>query len=118
MPGKRTGLPKEFAFALTIVLWAAAAWLLSPLLHVDDVDMSNVKPYLYRSAAGITILLIFFGKTLHDLIFPWVRSRALPRLNAVLLSFYLVLLCGGIIFVVVRMAGLLMRSRQRQGFPF
>ena len=118
MPGKKTGLTGEVALVLTLLLWAAAAWLLYPLLHVDDVDMSNVKSVLYRSAVGITILLIFFGKTLHDLIFPWVTSRALPRLNAVLLALYLVLLSGGIIFVVVRMASLLVRNRRGGGFPF
>jgi hypothetical protein len=118
MPGKRPGLPKEIAFALTLILWAAAAWLLYPLVTIDNVDMGNVKVYLYRSALGITILLIFFGKTLHDLIFPWVTARAIPRLNAVLLTLYLVLLSGGIVFVVVRMALLLMKNRQKQGFIF
>jgi len=118
MPSQKKGLPKEIVFALTLVFWAAAAWLLYPLVNIDNVDMGNVKPYLYRSAMGVTILVIFFGKTLYDLIFPWVTSRAIPRLNAVLLSLYLVLLSGGIVFVVVRMAVLLMKNRQRQGFVF
>ena len=79
MPGKKTGLSKEVAFSLTLVLWAAAAWALYPLVDIDNVDMGNVKTYLYRSAMGVTILVIFFGKTLHDLIFPWVTSRTIPR---------------------------------------
>ncbi len=118
MPGKRKGLPREIALILSLLFWAAAAWFLYPLVHLDDVDMGNVKPTLYRSAMGITILLIFFGKTLHDLIFPWVTSRVIPRLNVVLLSLYLVLLSGGIIFVVIRMAALLVKTRQGAGFPF
>jgi hypothetical protein len=118
MPGKKTGLSKEVAFSLTLVLWAAAAWALYPLVDIDNVDMGNVKTYLYRSAMGVTILVIFFGKTLHDLIFPWVTSRTIPRWNAILLTLYLVLLSGGIVFVVVRMAVLLAKNRQRQGFLF
>lgn len=104
------------AIFLTLVLWAAAAWCLYPLLHLDRVDMSNVKLYLYRSAMGITILLIFYGKTLYDLIFPWVTNRTIPRLNAILLTLYLFVLTGGIIFFLVRAAILYIKSRQRQGF--
>jgi hypothetical protein len=116
MLGKKTGLSKEMAVFLTLVLWAAAAWCLYPLLNLDNVDMSNVKPTLYRSAMGITILLIFFGKTLYDLVFPWVTNRAIPRLNVILLSLYLLILAGGVGFVLVRMAALYFKSRQRQGF--
>ena len=116
MVGKKSGLSKEMAILLTLVLWAAAAWFLYPLLNLDNVDMSNVKQYLYRSAMGITILIIFFGKTLYDLVFPWVTNRTIPRLNLLLLSLYLLVLAGGIAFVVVRMAVLFIKSRQRQGF--
>ncbi|MDH4271920.1 MAG: hypothetical protein OEW18_08080 [Candidatus Aminicenantes bacterium] len=116
MLGKKTGLSKEMAVALTLVLWAAAAWFLYPLFNLDNVDMSNVKPTLYRSAMGITILIIFFGKTLYDLVFPWVTNRTIPRLNAVLLTLYLFILTGGIAFVLVRTAALYFKSRQRQGF--
>jgi hypothetical protein len=45
-----------------------------------------------------------------------VTNRALPRLNAVLLALYLVILGGGVAFVLVRMAALFFKSRQRQGF--
>ena len=103
--------------ALTLVLWILAAWLLYPLVNLDRADMSNVKPYLYRSALGLTLLIVFFGKTLFDLIYPWVYSKKLPRLNAVLLALYAVALGGGIIFMIIRMAALAMRSR-RGGFLF
>ena len=105
------------ALALTLALWILAAWLLYPLVNLDRVDMSNVKSYLYRSALGLTLLVIFFGKTLFDLIYPWVYSRKLPRLNAVLLTLYAAALGGGIIFMIIRMAALAMRSR-RGGFLF
>ena len=108
----------RFSLVLTIILWLAAAWLLYPLVILDTVNMANVKPYLYRSAMGITILIIFFGKTLHDLIFPWVTSRRIPRLNALLLTLYLFALSGGLIFLMLRMVALLIKSRQQQGFIF
>jgi len=97
--------------ALTLALWVLAAWLLYPLVNLDRVDMSNVKPTLYRSALGLTLLIIFFGKTLFDLIYPWVYSKKLPRLNAVLLALYALALGGGIIFMIIRMAALAMKNR-------
>ncbi len=103
--------------ALTLALWVLAAWLLYPLINLDQVDMSNVKPYLYRSALGLTLLIIFFGKTLFDLVYPWIYSQKLPRLNAVLLTLYTAALGGGIIFMIIRMAALAMKSR-RGGFLF
>jgi len=103
--------------ALTIALWLLAAWLLYPLVNFDRVDMSNVKPYLYRSVLGLTLLIIFFGKTLFDLIYPWVYSKKLPRLNAALLTLYAAALGGGIIIMIIRMAALAMKSRSG-GFLF
>ena len=103
--------------ALTIALWLLAAWLLYPLVNFDRVDMSNVKLYLYRSVLGLTLLIIFFGKTLFDLIYPWVYSTKLPRLNAALLTLYAAALGGGIIIMIIRMAALAMKSRSG-GFLF
>jgi len=56
-------------------------------------------------------MIIFFGKTLFDLVYPWVHSRRIPRLNAVLLILYAMALGGGLVFMVLRMAALAMRSR-------
>jgi len=108
---------RGWAIALTLAFWVLAAWLLYPLVNLDRVDMSNVKPYLYRSALGLTLLIIFFGKTLFDLIYPWVYSKKLPRLNAALLTLYAAALGGGLIFMIVRMAALAMKNR-RGGFLF
>jgi len=105
------------AFLATVALWILAAWLLYPLVHLDRIDMSNVKSTIYRSALGLTLLIIFFGKTLLDLIFPWVHSRKLPVLNTALLSLYALALSGGILFAVLRMVTVYLKSR-KQGFVF
>ena len=102
---------RGWVIALTIALWILAAWLLFPLINLDRVDMSNVKATLYRSALGLTLMIIFFGKTLFDLIYPWVYSKKLPRLNAALLILYAIALSGGIVFMILRMAILAMKDR-------
>jgi hypothetical protein len=108
---------KEVAFGLVIILWIITAWLLYPLINLDAVDMENAKEYLYRSAIGITIMIIFFGKTILDLFFPQVTLRTMPLLNTIFLTIYSIALAGGIIFMIARMIILYMRSR-KSGFLF
>lgn len=106
---------RRIVTAFILVLWVATAWLLYPLVVLDRVDISNVKSYLYRSALGLTMLIVFFGKALFDLIYPWVVGRKLPLRDAVLLTLYLLALTGGVIFMIIRMTLLLMKSRQAGG---
>ncbi len=108
---------KEIAFGLVIILWIITAWLLYPLIILDSIDMENAKEYLYRSAIGITLMIIFFGKTILDLFFPQVTFKTIPLLNTIFLTIYCIALAGGIIFMITRMIILLMRSRT-SGFLF
>jgi hypothetical protein len=114
---KPKGGSKKIWIILIILLWLLTAWLLYPLMVLDSVEMDNAKQYLYRSAIGITIMIIFFGKTFIDLLFPLVFSKKTSALNTVLLSIYSIALVSGIIFMIVRMAVLYMRSR-KSGFLF
>lgn len=108
---------KEIVFGFIIILWILTAWLLYPLINLDSVDMENAKEYLYRSAIGITIMIIFFGKTVFDLLFPQVTFRRMPLLTTIFLAIYSIALAGGIIFMVTRMIVLYLRSRE-SGFIF
>ena len=108
---------RGIALPLVIILWLLTAWLLYPLIVLDSIDMDNAKQYLYRSAFGITIMLIFFGKTLIDLLFPDVTLQRMPILNTVFLSIYSFALAGGIIFMIVRIVVLFVKSR-KSGFLF
>jgi len=105
-------LKKEIKVVLVIVLWLITAWLVYPLINLDTVSMENAKEYLYRSAAGLTIMIIFFGKTVIDLFFPQVTLRRMPLLNTVFLTIYSLAIVSGIIFMIVRMAILYVKSKQ------
>jgi len=109
---------KRIVLVFTLLLWLVTAWLLYPLINLDRVDPSNVKEYLYRTAIGLTLLVVFFGKTLFDLIYPWVVGRKIPHMNAIFLTLYALALTGGIVFLIIRMAMLLMKSRQPSGGVF
>ncbi len=113
----RKELRRDAALAATLLLWVLAAWLLFPLTNLDRVDMTNAKTYLYRSAMGLTILIIFFGKTVFDLI-AGAGGRRMPALNVALLTLYSLALVGGIVFTLVRMVMVAARSRSGSGVLF
>ena len=106
---------KRIVLGFTLLLWLVTAWLLYPLVSLDRVDASNVKSYLYRIVIGLTLMIVFFGKTLFDLIYPWVVGRKIPLMNAVFLTLYALALTGGIVFLLLRLVMLLMKSRQSSG---
>ena len=111
------GLKKKGTWVLTLILWILAAWLLYPLINLDTVDMENAKEYLYRTAFGIALMVIFFGKTILDLLFPQVTMRKMPLMNTIFLTLYAFLLAGGIIFMALRIIMLYLKSREG-GFLF
>jgi hypothetical protein len=108
-------IDKSIVLGFTVILWLITAWLLYPLVTLDRVDMSTVKSYLYRSALGLTMLIIFFGKTLFDLVYPWIVGRKIPVMNAIFLTLYMLALAGGIIFLILRLVVVLLKNRQGGG---
>jgi len=105
---------KGLTVGFVIFLWVVTAWLLYPLMILDSVDMENAKEYLYRSALGIVIMIIFYGKTIFDLLFPDICSKRMPRLNSVFLIVYSFAFGGGIVYIFVRFVMLFLRSQNRK----
>ena len=110
MPGTKNSRTK-FSIFFTIFLWLVTAWLVYPLVSLDRVDIGNAKEYLYRSAIGIAIMIILFGKTVFDLFFPHVVTRNVPLLNTIFLTVYVLAIAGGIVFMVSRMIVLYIKSQ-------
>ena len=87
---------------LIILLWLGTAWLLYPLVILDTVNLMNAKEYLYRSAAGIAIMVILLGKTVCDLLFPLEISQKKSIFFMIFLTLYSMAIVGGIIFMISR----------------
>jgi len=102
---------------VTLLLWIAVAWLLFPFMNLDKMTPVNIKIYLYRGLFGIAIMLILFGKTLFDLLFPYYARTRMGGLNSFLLILYTLAIAGGIVFMVIRMVIVYVESRQT-GFIF
>jgi hypothetical protein len=98
-----------------IVLWLVTAWLLYPLIVLETVTFSNAKAFLYRTGAGIVIMIILLGKTIFDLLFPQEVSVKRAWITTAMLTIYSLVIAGGIIFMVLRMAILYFKQNQTQG---
>jgi len=93
---------KNYHFLYLLAVWVFTAWLLLPLVLVTDVTTQSVKGFFVRSATGIVIMIILFGKTLFDLLFPQDVSRRKSILSVALLTLYALAMAGGIIFILIR----------------
>jgi succinate-acetate transporter protein len=114
---KSLGFKKGAKLGFILIVWMATAWLLYPLITLDSADMENAKEYLYRATAGIAIMLILFGKTIFDLLFPQTISQKKALLNTIFLTLYCVVIACGILFMVSRMIVLYLKSGN-SGSPF
>jgi hypothetical protein len=104
-------LKKSTGIVFIIFIWICIAWLLYPLIALESISMINAKQYLYRSAIGIGLMIILFGKTVFDLLFPQATNRRTPVINSIFLIVYSFLMAGGIIFMVSRLIVLYIRTQ-------
>ncbi len=110
-------MDKTLKVGILLILWIFTAWLLYPLITLDSINMQNAEGYFYRSAVGIVIMIILFGKTAFDLLFPQFDSTKKATLNIVFLVLYAFALASGVIFMIARMVSVYM-SNQDFGMPF
>jgi hypothetical protein len=85
-----------------ILVWTVVAWLVYPLLTLDKVELRKATEYFYRSAGGIILMIILFGKTLFDLLFPQDLSPRKSYMYVAFLAVYSIGLAAGIIFMCLR----------------
>lgn len=111
------GSRKWIKIGIILIFWLIIAWLLYPLVVLDSVNLINAKTYLYRSAAGIAIMLMLLGKTVTDLLFPLEISRKKSVIYTVFLTLYSMAIVGGVIFMISRMI-LVYLQKSDTGSPF
>jgi len=109
-------MDKTIKIGIFLILWIITAWLLYPLIVLDSVNMHNAEEYFYRSAVGIVIMIILFGKTVFDLLYPQFGNTKKAALNIVFLVLYAFAIASGVIFLIVRMVSVYL-SNQDFGLP-
>jgi hypothetical protein len=90
------------SWAVTIGIWVLIAWLLAPLIKLNNIYALNAKEYLYRSAIGIMLMIILLGRNVFDMFMPQAFSKKVPAVQSVLLVIYSLGIAGVIIFMVAR----------------
>lgn len=107
---KSSGFKKRATIGFILILWVVTAWLLYPLITTDTIALENANEYIYRFAVGIAVMIIMFGKTIFDLIFPQPISKKMPLINTVFLTLYCVAIASGIIIVAAKMIALYLKG--------
>jgi len=93
-----------------ILVWGITIWLIFPLVFLRDPSLRDASKYFYRSALGITMLIILYGKTLFDLFFPLDTSPGKTVAQVIFLTLYALGMTGGIIFVLFRIFALFVKG--------
>jgi hypothetical protein len=108
---------KAWRFAAYVSVWAITVWLIFPLLFMSKVTLQDASKYFFRSALGIILLILLFGKTATDLFFPLDTSRKRSILQVGFLTVYALVMAGGIILMLFRILALYLKSGSAgQGF--
>jgi hypothetical protein len=102
--------PKFRKVAVFVFIWAVTAWLIFPLLFMKTAVLQEASKYFFRSALGIILLIILFGKTVTDLFFPLDTSRRKSFFHFVFLTAYALVMAGGIILILFRILALYLKS--------
>ena len=105
-----SALRKGGRVAFMLLVWGITVWLIFPLVFLKDPSLQDATKYFYRSALGITMLIILYGKTLFDLFFPLDTSRGRTVAQVIFLTLYALGMTGGIIFVLFRIFALYIRG--------
>jgi hypothetical protein len=96
--------------AFSLLIWAVTAWLVLPLILMRSVTLQDASKYFFRSALGIILLILLFGKTVTDLFFPLDTSRKKSLVQVVFLTVYALVMAGGVILILFRILALYLKS--------
>lgn len=108
--GSSPALSRLIRITSFVLIWGFTAWLIYPLVFLDTVTLHNATGYFYRSALGIIIMIILFGKAVFDLFFPLDTSAKRATVHVVFLTIYALVMAGGIILVLMRILLLYLKS--------
>jgi preprotein translocase subunit Sec61beta len=95
---------KVLSIGLTALVLLFALWLVSPFFRLDASDEANGKINGYRLALGLTVMILFVGKSLWDVLAPQGLAKKVSNAKAIALVGLTVVVMGFIVFTVARAA--------------
>ncbi len=101
---------KALVVSLTVLVLLIAVWLVSPFFRLDAADEAAGKINGYRLALGLTIMILFVGKSLWDVLAPQGLAKKVSNAKAIALVGLAIAVMGFIVFTVARAAAYYLNS--------
>ena len=95
---------KALIIGLNAIVLLFAVWLVSPFFRLDASDEANGKINSYRLALGLTVMILFVGKSLWDVLAPQGLAKKVSNAKALALVGLTIVVMGFIVFTVARAA--------------
>jgi hypothetical protein len=95
---------------VTVLVLLLAVWLVSPFFRLDASDEAAGKINSYRLALGLTIMILFVGKSLWDVLAPQGLAKKVSNAKAIALVGLTIVVMGFIVFTVARAAAFYLGS--------
>jgi hypothetical protein len=95
---------KVLIIGLNALVLLFALWLVSPFFRLDASDEAAGKINSYRLALGLTVMILFVGKSLWDVLAPQGLAKKVSNVKAVALVGLAIVVMGFIVFTVARAA--------------
>lgn len=95
---------KALAISLNALVLLFALWLVSPFFRIDASDEAAGRINSYRLALGLTVMILFVGKSLWDVLAPQGLAKKVSNVKAVALVGLAIVVMGFIVFTVARAA--------------
>jgi hypothetical protein len=95
---------KALTISVTALVLLIAVWLVSPFFRLDASDEAAGKINGYRLALGLTIMILFVGKSLWDVLAPQGLAKKVSNVKAIALVGVAIAVMGFIVWTVARAA--------------
>jgi preprotein translocase subunit Sec61beta len=95
---------KVLAISMAALVLLFAVWLVSPFFRLDASDEAAGPINGYRLALGLTIMILFIGKSLWDVLAPQGLAKKVSNAKAIALVGLAIVVMGFLVFTVARAA--------------
>jgi len=100
--------------AITVALMMFAVWLVWPFVRIDRSIYAQGNIIGYRLALGLTIMIIFIGKSMFDALAPQGLARPVSNTRGILLIVFSLILTGFVVYVVAQATVLFLRTSAQE----
>ncbi len=110
----QTRSERTVGIAITVALMMFAVWLVWPFVRIDRSIYGQGNIIGYRLALGLTIMIIFIGKSMFDALAPQGLARPVSNTRGILLIVFSLILTGFVVYVVAQATVLFLKTSAQE----